>query len=86
MNCAVVALSFINDGNNAEELWSYAVFLASEQNNTAAAISATRLLRFCIKSFHLTNDIAAHCTYLQLMHQLGYYEEFHAQVFYYIFS
>ena len=54
--------------------------IASEQSNTAATLTATRLLRFCIKSFHLRNDIKAHVTYLRLLHQLGHYDEFHAQV------
>ena len=75
-----VALCFINDSNHAEVLWSYAMSIATEQSNTAATLTATRLLHFCIKSFHLRNDIKAHFTYLRLLHQLGHYDEFHAQV------
>jgi len=56
--------------------------IASDHSNTAASLAATRLLSFCIKSFHLSNDIKAHFTYLRLMHQLGHYDEFHAQVLY----
>jgi len=61
-------------------LWSYAMSVTSEQSNTAAMLTATRLLQFCIKSFHLRNDIKAHYTYLRLVHQLGHYDEFHSQV------
>jgi len=61
-------------------LWSYAMSIASEQSNTAAALTVTRLLRFCVKSLHLSNDIKANFTYLRLMHQFGHYDEFHAQV------
>jgi len=75
-----VALCFINDSNHAQVLWSYAMSIATEQSNTAATLTATRLLHFCIKSFHLRNDIKAHFTYLRLLHQLGHYDEFHAQV------
>jgi len=77
---AVVALCFINDSNNAEMLWSYAISAASEPNSAAATLTATRLLQFCITSCHLRNDIKANFTYLRLMHQLGHYDEFHAQV------
>jgi len=76
----VIALCFINDSNHAQVLWSYAISVASEQSNTAATLTATRLLQLCIKSFHLHNDIKAHFTYLRLLHQLGRYDEFHAQV------
>jgi len=57
--------------------------VVSEQSDTAEALVATRLLRLCIKSFHLSNDIKAQFTYLRLMHQLGHYDEFHAQVLYF---
>jgi len=79
----VVALCFVNDGNNAEMLWSYAMSIVSEQSNTTT-LCAARLLRFCIKSFHLRNNIECHFTYLRLLHQLGHYDEFHAQVMKYI--
>jgi len=75
-----VALCFINDSNHAQVLWSYAVSIASDQSNTAARLTASRLLHFCIKSFHLHNDIKAHFTYLRLLHQLGHYDKFHSQV------
>jgi len=54
--------------------------VTSKQSNTSATLTAARLLHFCIKSFHLRNDINAHYTYLRLVHQLGHYDEFHAQV------
>jgi len=55
--------------------------VTSEQSNTEATLTATRLLHLCIKSFHMRNDIEAHYNYLRLIHQLGRYDEFHAQVY-----
>jgi len=54
--------------------------ISSDQSNAAQSLVAIRLLRVCIKSLHLSNDTKAHFTYLRLMHQLGHYDEFHAQV------
>jgi hypothetical protein len=71
------ALGYVNNGDNAWTLWLHALSLIDESNDL---LSAVRLLNWCVKSDALSDDASVHSTHLQLLHELGQYDEFNTQV------
>ena len=70
-------MAYINNEDNAWAIWLHALSLIDECNDKLPAL---RLLNLCVKSDALVDDAAVHSTHLQLLHELGHYDDFHSEV------